>query len=435
MKELVAYSYGQKIGTLTQSGAGSLSFQYLPGVSDNLQLSVAMPVREAPYSAKTTRAFIEGLVPEGHGVREALGREFDVSPQNPFALLEHIGADCAGAVQFFSPESDETPLKATGGLVPCDEEEIANRLRSLVNPGQSWILPQERWSLAGAQSKFALRQEDGGWFEARGTEPTTHIFKPGIHTLKDQALNEHLCLKALGEVGLTVARTEYRTFDEVPAIVVERYDRFRLSDGRVVRLHQEDFCQATSTLPQNKYESNKGPGALKIIDILKRSGAPEQEVEKFIQGLIGNYLLGAPDAHAKNYSLMHLPNGRLVLAPLYDVASALPYEPGGSEFGYSENDGLPGTSDELRKAAMGIGGERRFGKISRKHWERFAVAAHMDADWVLATVRTMSEGLPVALEAVFAAEANAIGNSALPERLYPQVKHLCDVTLTLLDRG
>lgn len=84
---------------------------------------------------------------------------------------------------------------------------------------------------------------------------------------------------------------------------------------------------------------------------------------------------------------------------------------------------------------MGIGGERRFGKISRKHWERFAVAAHMDADWVLATVRTMSEGLPVALEAVFAAEANAIGNSALPGRLYPQVKHLCDVTLTLLDRG
>lgn len=435
MKQLVAYSYGQKIGTLRQSGAGSLSFQYFSGVSDTLQLSVAMPVREAPYSAKVTRAFIEGLVPEGYGVREALGREFGVSPRNPFALLEHIGADCAGAVQFFDPDSEDPSLNLTGELISCNEETIANRLRSLTDSGQSWILPRERWSLAGAQSKFALRQENGDWFEARGAEPTTHIFKPGIHTLKDQALNEHLCLKALGEVGLAVASTEYRTFDGVPAIIVSRYDRLRLGDGQVMRLHQEDFCQATSTLPQNKYESNKGPSALKIIEVLRLNGAADSEIEKFVQGLIGNYLLGAPDAHAKNYSLIHLPNGRLVLAPFYDVASALPYEPGGSEFGYSENDGLPGVSDELRKAAMAIGGERRFGKISRRHWERFARAASIDADWVVATVREIAERLPVALETVFTAESLAIGSSALPERLHTEVKRLSDVTLTLLDRG
>lgn len=84
---------------------------------------------------------------------------------------------------------------------------------------------------------------------------------------------------------------------------------------------------------------------------------------------------------------------------------------------------------------MAIGGERRLGKISRRHWERFAGAASIDADWVVATVREIAERLPVALEAVFTAESLAIGSSALPERLHTEVKRLSDVTLTLLDRG
>lgn len=433
MKELIAYSYGQAVGSLRQSDSGSLSFQYFSGVDEKLQLSLAMPVRESPYPSKITKSFIEGLIPEGLDTREALGREFGVSPQNPFALLEHIGLDCAGAIQFFRPQSLESS-EVKDALVPCNDRVIAQRLRNLANPGQSWILPRERWSLAGAQSKFALRQENGNWYEAQGSEPTTHIFKPGIHTLKDQALNEHLCLKALGAVGMPVAHTEYREFAGVPAIVIERYDRLRLDNGQVLRLHQEDFCQATSTLPQNKYESHKGPNALKIIEVLRRGGASETEVEKFVQGLIGNYLLGAPDAHAKNYSLMHLPDGSLAFAPLYDIASALPYESGDSDYGYSEEDGLPGVSNELQKAAMAIGGERRFGKISRKHWAKFAHSAKLDEGWLRTTVRVIAERLPAALESTFEQESEAIGDSALPERLYPQVQHLCEVTVTLLDR-
>ena len=66
-----------------------------------------MPVRESPYPSKITKAFIEGLIPEGLGAREALGREFGVSPQNPFALLEYIGLDCAGAIQFFHSKTSK----------------------------------------------------------------------------------------------------------------------------------------------------------------------------------------------------------------------------------------------------------------------------------------------------------------------------------------
>lgn len=289
------------------------------------------------------------------------------------------------------------------------------------SPHKSWVMHRERWSLAGAQSKFALRFHNGQWYEATGAQPTTHIFKPGIHDLKDQALNEHLCLKTLGTLGLPVAHTEYQKFGESAAIVVERYDRIS-TDAGVFRLHQEDMCQATSTftLPERKYESSRGPSALKIIELL-RQVCPPEDVETFIQALIANYLLGAPDAHAKNYSLLHLPDGQIRLAPLYDIASGFPYASSLSSDIHSmdqpNNNGIPGKNDGLEKAAMAIGGERRFGKLSSKHWTKFARNAGFNEDRLRATVQYMAQNLPEVLRRVCREEAEAIGESDIVNRV------------------
>jgi serine/threonine-protein kinase HipA len=386
---------------------------------------LALPYRIDPYPKRKTDPFIDGLLPEGEGVRQALADEFGVSPENPFALLEHIGLECAGAIQFVRPDELESALLGSGDLVPCTEKDVGNRLRSLISePKGSWIVDRERWSLAGAQSKFALRWADG-WYEATGAEPTTHIFKPGIHDFKDQALNEHLSLRTLSKSGLSVAQTSYVEFDSPFAIVVERYDRL-VENGRVVRIHQEDFCQATSTPPKNKYESNKGPTAIKIIQTLRQAGANEEEVLRLVEGLVGNYLLGAPDTHAKNYSVILAP-GVVALAPLYDVASGLPYE-------HLDEDGFPNKNDGLRKAAMAIGGERRFGRVERRHWNKFAADARLDEDWLVATVRALATIIPDALEEVIREEKDAVDGSELPGRLRKPIRTLCDSTLTLLDR-
>ncbi len=425
-KELLTFLYDRPIGVLQQDQSGNRKFQFVPQGSGHARLSLAMPYREDVYPRSITDPFIEGLIPEGEGVRQAFAQRFDISPQNPFALLEHIGLDCAGAVQFVRPNEVEEFLHSEGELIECSDKEIGQRIRVMSSsPKNTWTVSHERWSLAGAQSKFALRWQNG-WHEATGSEPTTHILKPGIHDFLDQALNEHLCLQTLSMIGLRVAKTEFKEFDGQTAIVVERYDRL-VEGERVYRLHQEDFCQATSTLPTRKYESNRGPTALKIIRTLREARAPETEVKKFIEGLIGNYLLGAPDAHAKNYSILHFPDGNVRLAPFYDIASGLPYK-------HVSEDGFPQKDDGLRKTAMAIGGERRFGRISARHWSRFAHEAKVDEEWLRATVGYIANALPVAMKQVFDNEATAIGSSTLPGELYPKVEHLCATTLTLLDQ-
>jgi serine/threonine-protein kinase HipA len=425
MKELLVLLHGDIVGVLTQSSQGNRTFQYLEDSDPSLEVSLALPFRVDPYPKRKTDAFVNGLLPEGVGVRQALAETFDISSENPFALLEHIGLECAGAIQFVRPAELESALQGSGELISCTDKEIGDRLRSLISqPKGSWLVNRERWSLAGAQSKFALRWNDG-WFEATGAEPTTHIFKPGIHDFQDQALNEHLSLRTLSKAGLSVAQSTYVDFDGASAIVLQRYDRLE-RDGGVVRIHQEDFCQATSTPPKNKYESQKGPSALKIVQTLRQAGAEESEVLRFVEGLIGNYLLGAPDAHAKNYSVILAP-GVVALAPLYDIASGFPYE-------YVGENGFPDKKDGLRKAAMAIGGERQFGRVARRHWVKFAADASLDEEWLAATVRALAMIIPDALEEVIQEEHQAVSGSELPDRLRHPIRNLCDTTITLLDR-
>lgn len=428
MKKLYVVLYGQTIAELQQDASGTKKLTYTPGIKPKAELSVALPYRQTPYPQKQTMAFIEGLIPEGEAVRQSLAEHYRLSSwKNPFTLLEKIGLECAGAVQFIAPEEIENYTQQQGELIPLSTQEIGKRLQQLsTTPGQSWHMNRERWSLAGAQSKFALRFDKGQWYEATGAQPTTHILKPGIHDLKNQALNEHLCLKALGKIGLPVAQTQYQEFDGYTAIVVQRYDRITLPDGSVFRVHQEDLCQAMSVLPEKKYESSGGPTAVKIIKLL-RQVCPTEDTETFIQGLIANYLLGAPDAHAKNYSLMHLPNGSVRLAPFYDIASGLPYEK-------LPSNGIPGRNNSLTMAAMALGRERRFGKVTSKHWSKFARDTGFDEGHLKAIVDYMCHNLPGALETACQEEVSAGSESTLIERLLPSVEQLCATTLTMLER-
>lgn len=438
MKKLYVVLYGQVIAELTQDPSGAKKLTYICEEPPPALLSVALPYRHSPYPKKPTEAFIEGLIPEGEAVRQSLARDYGLSSwKNPFAILEKIGLECAGAVQFVAPEELENLANNQGELIPLTQQHLEQRLQRLEkSPHKSWVMHRERWSLAGAQSKFALRLHNGQWYEATGAQPTTHIFKPGIHDLKDQALNEHLCLKTLGKLGLPVANTIYQKFGQYAAIVVERYDRIS-TDTRVFRVHQEDMCQATSTLPERKYEYSRGPSALTIIELIRQVCSPE-DVEIFIQALIANYLLGAPDAHAKNYSLLHLPDGQIRLAPLYDIASGFPYTSSLSGdtagIGQSSSNGIPGKDDGLEKAAMAIGGERRFGKVTSKHWTKFAQDAGFNEERLRATVQYMAQELPEVLRQVCAEEAEAVGGSDLVNRMVPSVEHLCETTLTMLYR-
>ena len=415
-RHLQVILYSQVIGTLTQSDGGQHSFRYADP-NARTPLSLSMPPRSDPYPHRVVEPFLEGLLPERESVRTALGERFGVSGRNPFALLEHVGLDCAGAVQFCRDESVPDALAGAGTLEPVVPS-VAERLRALRANPAGWVIEREHWSLAGAQAKFALRQE-GGWWSATGAEPTSHIFKPGVDDLRDHALNEHICLAAARAVGLRAAHSEYQVWDDQPAIVITRYDRAPDASG-LGRIHQEDLCQARGVYPRDKYESDGGPRAVDVIATLRRFGPPsarEDNVSRFVDGLLFNYLIGAHDAHAKNYSVL-LAGDDVRLAPLYDVASGLAYE----------RRHLPG----LGAAAMAIGGGRAFGSVGRRHLEQFASEARLDPDHLIDRMRALASAVPVAISDALDDPSVRDHTKELEARLMPAVSALCARTVTQL---
>ncbi|MBF0336013.1 MAG: HipA domain-containing protein, partial [Alphaproteobacteria bacterium] len=187
-----------------------------------------------------------------------------------------------------------------------------------------------RISIAGAQEKTALLRKDGQWFKPVGTTATTHILKPRIGQLpngidlSDSVENEHLCLTLLAALGVPAAQTEIADFGGCRTLIVERFDRRWTNDGRLLRLPQEDMCQALSVPPTRKYQSDGGPGMRDVIQLLRGGDTPERDIATFMRACILFWMLGAADGHAKNFSIALGPGGRFRLTPLYDVLTAQP---------------------------------------------------------------------------------------------------------------
>ena len=331
---------------------------------------------------------------------------------NPFGLLRYVGEDCAGAAQFARPDRVAGLLAGEGGVEWVGEDDIAHRLRTLRRDPTAWHMATAgQFSLAGAQAKTALHYEpdSGRWGDPWGAVPTTHILKPAVVGFDEHDLNEHLCLETARTLGIASARSDVRAFGEERAIVIERYDRVRMEDGGIRRIHQEDMCQALGRLPTEKYQNEGGPTPEQIIELLRGNARPAQgaieDIQRFVDALAFNWMIGGTDAHAKNYSIL-LASGLVRLAPLYDVASALPYD----------DMYLP----KLR-TAMRIDREYRLESISGRHWRRFAEANGLDPDEQLTRIENLVAQVVDALAEAVRSPAVHDLRSELPVRLLDRV--------------
>jgi serine/threonine-protein kinase HipA len=182
-------------------------------------------------------------------------------------------------------------------------------------------------------------------------------------------------------LGLPAAASEVRRFDDEVAIVVTRYDRLWDDDAqRFRRIHQEDMCQALGVRPMWKYQNEGGPGPVEIAGLLRtHSSRAAEDIETFVDALVLNWLIAGTDAHAKNYAVLHGAGGRLRLAPLYDVASALPYER---------------LVREKLKLAMKVGGTYRLREVGRKRWEKLARELAIAPDALVDRIREVMAAMP-----------------------------------------
>jgi serine/threonine-protein kinase HipA len=333
-RELTLAMNGHRVGRLVRLSQGTLRFQYDPSwlaEQSAVPISLSMPLSPEPYSGDTVWNFFDNLLPDSRDIRERLLRVLGAESTRPFDLLECMGKDCVGALQLY-PENAQLPDARQVEARPLSDPQIAERLRSY----RSQPLGMERGgelriSIAGAQEKTALLWHSRAWHEPRGATPTTHIFKLPIGAvgngidLTDSVENEWLCLRIAKAFGLPVPGAEIRELDGLKALVVERFDRQWSQDGSwLVRLPQEDACQALGFPPAKKYESDGGPGIAAILDLLLGSQNPVLDRRTFFHALVVQWLLAAIDGHAKNFSVFLLAGGRSRMTPLYDILSAHP---------------------------------------------------------------------------------------------------------------
>lgn len=409
--ELLVLLNSREIGRVVMNRRGRLSFAYdadWRGREDAVPLSISMPLALAEHGHEVIEAYMWGLLPDNAATLDRWASRFHVSARNPLALLTHVGEDCAGAVQFVHPEHLDACVAGASGCVEwLDETGVAERLRTLRADHSAWRLTNDtgQFSLAGAQPKTALLLEDGRWGVPCGRIPTTHILKPPTGQFDGHAENEHFCLLLARRLGMPTASSCVRRFGDEVAIVIERYDRSRGERG-LVRVHQEDVCQAMGVSPMRKYENEGGPGAEDIVELLRtHSGKRAEDVTTFLDSLVFNWLVGGTDAHAKNYSLLLGVGGRARLAPLYDLASILPY-----------------SHDYQRlKLAMRVGKKYRLRDVRGTDWVRLAKAVHTDADGLLTRISDQATRLPDEAASVAAEMKREELTHTIVDRLVEQI--------------
>lgn len=379
------------------------SFQYNSewlNYAGSRPLSLSIPLTDKVYKGPLVEAWFDNLLPDSDIIRKRIQSRYSLPSGAAFSLLSEIGRDCAGAVQLLPEGSSPGDLKSISG------RELSNSdLAACLNPAVSNLSGQEslkefRISLAGAQEKTAFLYHRGKWMIPEGTTPTTHIFKlplgvigQGDIDLSTSVENEWLCSKILELYGMDMAESALGDFGTGPVLVVKRFDRRISQDGSwIIRLPQEDFCQALGTSGALKYESDGGPGVRDGMNLLRSSLTSEKDRITFFKSQILFQLLAATDGHAKNFSIFLLPGGRFRLAPLYDVMSLYPVL--GSKSGQ--------IHPKRVKMAMAVPSARgksyNWDKLYRRHWIEAAAAAGLGEKACKDILDDLLERTPTVLE-------------------------------------
>ena len=387
-RSLTVWWAGTTVGRLALDRHGAMRFAYGREWIEDASappISFSLPKRPQSFGTRRCLPFFEGLLPEG-AQRDAVAVALGVSPTNTFRILAGLGAELAGALTLL-PVREEPPEALAGAASrPLLDDELLLLLETIrtrpflagIGQGSGGLArgPGEglRMSLAGAQSKLPVVLVDGRVSLPVPGQPTTHILKPRIPDLEHPTENEAFAMRFASRMGLNVAPARPAVVAGSTYLLVERYDRRSAPDGKVERLHQEDFCQALGFGPQRKYASDGGPGFPECFELVRRVCThPAVAVLGLLDAAIVNVLLGNADAHGKNYSLLRKPEGEVVLAPLYDLLSTVAYPRYTPRF------------------AMNIAGRRTLEELRRIDWERLAGRCGVAPPFVRRRVSELSE--------------------------------------------
>ena len=395
---------GIPVGILERIGSHEMRFEYLQDVSKPISLS--MPIEGSPFGNLLCETYFGGLLPEGDDARKAIGRKFDVNPNNTYSLLAAIGHDCAGAV---SVHETETPVTSDASHVPRVKKISAKQLeKHIIELPQKPLflgLSDLRLSLAGVQEKAAVCLIDGNVGLALDGTPTTHILKPAIDKYAGIVQNEYLCMRTAKRLGIDVPNVEIRQANSRIYLLVERYDRHVDGKGRIHRLHQEDFCQALGN--KEKYERHYGPSLHDCFELTYDFARPALARNALMEIVVFNFLIGNMDAHGKNFAALYDQFWRIRQAPFYDLLCSVIY---------------PNLTKEM---SMKVGNNFEHDKIQIDDWALLCKSVGFSFPALKKVIQRQTESLPSLMLEESKQLKNSQFNSSIIDEILIQVKLNC----------
>jgi serine/threonine-protein kinase HipA len=313
---------GVRVATITSKRRAEIRLKYSDEALDRWPLntpllSCSLPLTTRPLQAGT---FFRGLLPEGDHL-QSLAARAEVTTNDTYGLLARYGKDVAGAVVI----TEGDPALRPGSVVDYTPESLEEEVAALPDRPLG-VYDDSELSLPGLQNKLLLMaRPNGGWGRPVHGLASTHILKTEDRRYPGLAMYEESCLRLATLMGLTNVTAAVETIAGVPCLIVSRFDRTTSLNGTVIRVHQEDVCQALGRDPdahqgRGKYESHGGPRWSEVAGLIDRySVRRAQELEKLVRIVVFTIMIGNADAHGKNLALLHPEPENIYLAPLYDT--------------------------------------------------------------------------------------------------------------------
>ena len=414
-RELEVWLFADRVGTLALV-EGQLRFCYAPDWLSQpkaVALSASLPLQGESFDDRKARPFFAGLLPEGQ-MRRLIAQQLQVSNQNDFALLDHIGGECAGAVTFLEP-GQALPVPTHDDDVQwLSDEDVVAILDELPRRPMLAGFDGLRLSLAGAQDKLPVVFDGNRLGLPRNGTPSSHILKPAIHAVADSVTNEGFCLALADALQLKSAKSKIYSVGNRSFLLVERYDRVADAQGHRRRIHQEDFCQALCVIPEMKYQNEGGPDLTQCFDLVRRITHPNApQILRLLDYVIFNTLIGNHDAHAKNFSLLYS-GATPTLAPLYDTLSTAVY---------------PTLTPKM---AMKIGSKYTLSEIQSRHWDQFAEHTGLAKAQTKKRILELAKSLPATARKLQLNPAQRFAGNPVVEQIITLIEQHCALTIRRL---
>ena len=344
-------------------------FEWIQSNKPGISLSLPNPL--SCHQAYKVENYLMNLIPEMPFFVPYSSEQYDQDINPHFDHMSRYGDDCPGALVF---HNEYIQVKKYDEINPDNMYlDVTKEIEKILKKNTASPLPMAlgaRSSLAGYQDKLACHIFSDGRIGIPKSDydaPTQYILKLLPANISHLSLNEHYCMSLASKCGLRTAETIPYQINEQKHLLVKRYDRMVLS-GRLVRLHQEDMCQALGLHTGQKYQYEgrllRGPGFAEIINILSQAEAAgklntkdEHWKDALLKLIIFNFIIGNSDAHAKNFSILYGIDYKITIAPAYDIFSTAPY---------------PAYNQSLAMSYGNFGREHLFNHMRHEDWLHFA---------------------------------------------------------------